>query len=125
MAVNVVWDNNNYTVIRYDFEHPWKLEDYYLAADEVAAQIALVKHRVNVLMDLTQSRTLPTQILPAAARAYKIMPHNFGVAVVAGNAYVAGMVKLFNTAYPALGSRMIAVKTMDEARDKLAQAIVG
>jgi hypothetical protein len=84
-----------------------------------------VKHRVDVLMDFTQSRTLPTQILPAAARAYKIMPGNFGVAVLAGNAYVAGMVKLFNTAYPALGARMIAVRTMDEARQKLAQAIAG
>jgi alanine racemase len=53
------------------------------------------------------------------------MPGNFGVAVLAGNAYVAGMVKLFNTAYPALGARMIAVRTMDEARQKLAQAIAG
>jgi len=59
MGVQVQWDNEARTILRYDYQGRWKWEQVYEAVNEAYRMIETVPHPVAVMIDMTESAGIP------------------------------------------------------------------
>lgn len=116
MPVHIVWDDDDRTIIRYDYEGRWTWEELYIASKQVPDMFSAVSHSVDVIHNLTGSRGLPGGALSHANRLSTQLPDNWGVSVVAGsNMFVSGMLNVFRKIYRQFGERYFTTTTLEEA----------
>jgi hypothetical protein len=96
MKVQVAWDNDEQTIIRYTFEANWDWKDLYTAMDEASHIIQGVSHRVDVLMDLSQANLIPKNAISQIKRGYdNPKSPNIGLTViVTPNSFMNAMVSM-------------------------------
>ena len=79
MLINVAWDNEEKTVLRYRFEKGWKWNDLENALKTSEQMITSVEHEVAVIMDFQDASLLPQNALSQIFRAYqRPNPPNLG-----------------------------------------------
>lgn len=59
MGINVVWDNDEQTIIRYEFNGRWTWNDLFAALDKVQEMSTSVEHRVDAIIDLSRADLMP------------------------------------------------------------------
>src|ERR1700753_3307036 len=67
MPINVAWDNEAHTIIRYDVRDPWELPEYSKALFHTWSMIESVKHPVHVIVDFTIFFSFPKNLLSIAS----------------------------------------------------------
>jgi hypothetical protein len=86
MNVEVVWDNEEKTIIRYVFEPQWTWDQFYAAREIAREMFAAVPHKVGVIMDTPQDMLIPAKILVRGRKALKDRPEQVAfVTFVIGN----------------------------------------
>src|SRR5258706_13447577 len=122
MTITVSWDNDDKTVIRYDFAGKWDWTDFRTATVEAFAFTRSVQHRVDSISNFHPGTTLPSDALFQFNRIMKTAPLNRGATVIVGGTmFINNMVSIFSKVHKPLGKKLLLASTLDEARQKLAE----
>lgn len=96
MSISVTWDNDEKTVIRYEYSGRWTLEDFnaaYLAAREMVSQC---DYTVHFIIDVRDSTLIPSGALSRGRGVVSSPLPNEGRTVVVGaNALIRSIMDVF------------------------------
>ena len=122
MNIKVSWDNEEKTVIRYDFEGPWTWDEFRIAAEEVFAMTRSVEHQVDTISNFFPGVMLPPNAMFQFRRIMEDAPKNRGInVIVSSSAFIRTMVMMFGSVNRQLAKRLIIVDRLDQARAALAE----
>jgi len=87
MNINVVWDDEAKTILRYVYEKNWNWTDFHTAAKQAYEMLDTVDHTVNVIMDFQNASLIPQGAITQVQRAFSTPRHrNIGTTVIVGAA---------------------------------------
>lgn len=122
MKINVVWDNEEKTIVRYDYGKGWTWDDFWVASGTSNQMLASVDHKVDFITSFVDSTPPSIGAFAQFKRAQDTFPDNGGVVViVGGGAMVSGLVTTFSKVYKKFSDNLLVAKTVDEARVMLAE----
>ncbi len=117
MPIQVIWDDDAHTRIRYDFTGEWNWTDYRAAVQEAYDLMRSVSHQVDTIANFKASPRLPGGALQQVKRALDEAPDNVGELYIAhGSPFVNTITATFGRVYTLLGQRVFVAKTLDDAR---------
>jgi hypothetical protein len=120
VTIKVVWDNDEQTTIRYDFEFGWKWEEFHAAAEEAFAMTRSVEHKVDTITNFKPGVSLPPNAMLHFRRAMVDAPPNRGMNVIVGGPmFVKTMVSIFSKINRSLGERLMLASSVEDARERL------
>jgi hypothetical protein len=119
MTVSVSWFNGEKTLIIYKFEGRWGWDDLYQAIDEAVVLLDSVSHRVDIMLDLTQSGSVPNlnaNGLKYVANAPTTTHPNMGIFVMVGmKPFVRISFDIFSRIYPRATRQYRLANTLEDA----------
>jgi hypothetical protein len=122
MPVQVSWDDDAQTIIRWDYAGKWAWTEVSSAFEQVNQMMRSVQHPVSIIHDLTQSAGLPGGALANAHRFTAALPENWDISIVVGSGdFTEAMLNIFRKIYAKLGERYKTAATVDEARAIIAR----
>jgi hypothetical protein len=96
MGIRVQWDNDDKTIVRWDFDGPWKWDDYFVAQLESNRLLDSVDHLVDIIGNIQKSRLLPPSAVSVYRSSLKSAAPNLGLIVLVGSSsFVRQMVNIF------------------------------
>lgn len=127
MSVSAWWDNDEQTIVRYDFEGHWTWEEFYPVYEQAIAMERGVPHRVDVILNMLKSQNIPISILTHARSIARKQPGNLGISViVTTNAAILSLYRAGIKIDSGIAHYFAATTTLDdayriinEAREKL------
>jgi hypothetical protein len=121
MAIDVSWYGNHKSIVCYTFDGEWTIEALCAAVDRAIELSATRPHRVHVLVDMRNSRTvLPSGIISHARYLNTKTPANQGHIVLLGLGDVAAQsFKLISPFMPAIRQRVRMVDSLEQAHHLL------
>lgn len=118
MPVAIRFEDENRLVI-WEFSGNWTWNEYYEQRNAVNATIEASPHIVNMIIDLTNSNILPTNVLSNARSATRTIPTNLGKTIFVGtNALLRSFFNMFKQVSGAVSRKAgnyHMVATLDEA----------
>src|SRR5258708_3010123 len=122
MPVQVSWDDDAQTIIRWDYAGKWAWTEVSSAFERVNQMMHSVQHPVSIIHDLTQSAGLPGGALRNGERFTTGLAENWEISVVVGSGtFAESMLNIFRKVYAKLGDRYKTAPTLDEARAVIAR----
>ena len=122
MSAQVVWDNEDKTIVRYIFQGHWGWDDFYNVIEEANAMMDSVDHEVHAIIDTRGSGFTPTDLLSHLRDIHTRINPKAGMHVLVGaKLFVRTTHKLFIKLDPRKGEDFTFAATLDEARAMLAQ----
>jgi hypothetical protein len=101
LAIKVAWENDRKKVLVSIYQGAWDLNDFYAATEEINTLMDTVDHKVNLILDMRESGSLPKGFIGALrATAKKRHPHFGRMIFVGGNMFVRMFNDLFLKLYP-------------------------
>jgi hypothetical protein len=95
---------------------PWNWEDYYEANRRIQEMLNTVNHKVDLILDFSQSGQLPPNALShLRALGRKIHPNRGLVILVGMNTFMQSIANIFMRLNPNSSKRVRLVRTMSEA----------
>lgn len=120
MSINVQWDKEQQTILRWDFMGVWDWDDFLAAQKQSNNLINSVAHTVDIIGDVTQSYHLPPGAIGRFRTYRRDDPKNTGQVVVVGaSVYIRTMVDIFRGMFPNTGGNFTFANSLDEARSIL------
>jgi hypothetical protein len=128
MPVQIVWDDAEQTVIRFELTGKWSWQEFYSAYTSKWDEVANVGHRVDAIADVTQTQYMPAGSITQVRSFANKRPHNTGIIVFAGaNSYVTALMETVQKLFKVLSQRSVPVRfaaSLDEARAIIAETRV-
>jgi hypothetical protein len=122
MPVDLVWDNEERTILRQIYSGHLQLEDYIKAVNELESMAKTVSHTVHSVMDRTQILSTPNVALPAMRYANSHVPPNLGLRVVIkASMFTQFIVDIGRRVAPRLIDKVYFVNTLEEAHALIAR----
>lgn len=125
MSVTVQWDNEEQTIIRYDFAGRWTWDEFYQAYDQGKKMVA-GKAGYQVILyprDDASQRYMPPNFMTHAVAINRQADPNAGLTVIVSQStYIHALLSVLTGIMRFVGQRYSTAKTLDEAREKLMQA---
>jgi hypothetical protein len=122
MTINIVWDNPEKTIARYDYEGKWSWEELYKALQEFHQMLDTVNHPVDVIIDMQRTRLLPENVLARGSNVGQMVHPNQGITVVVGaNSLVRAMADLYKRIYAKKAANFFMASKLDEAHAIIAK----
>lgn len=126
MSIQVDWDNDAQTIIRYCFGSRWTWDDLFRALDTVEQMSASVPHQVDAIIDFSKADLMPSgsifsfngqqQAQKLAKKANKAR----GIIVIAGaNAFIRTVFDTFRKFNPNAASGVHFSDSVTAARSYL------
>lgn len=127
MAIQVLWDNDDKTIIRYIFAGRWTWEEMHQAAQEMQRLITGITHTVHLIIDLTSSRLIPAGSFAGHIRSESSrLPENIGLVVIVGNSLMLKVIQQVMTVIPSRKPRKGVIKTsLKEAYQAISEYTAG
>lgn len=120
MNIHVEWDNDEKTIMRYDFGENWTWDDFRNANDISDRMFAEVEHTVDLIANLEGATAPPLGALSHLKYAKQAMPENGGaVFVVGGGLMISTLVSAFSRVFKAIITDVTMADSMDDARAKI------
>jgi hypothetical protein len=119
MTINVSWDSDQKTIIRWDFKGVWKWDDFNRAREKSFELMDTVDHIVDFMIDTRECSLVPHDLASRIKEiAYKYPRHrNGGIKVVLGtDSYLQLFWNIFSAILPR-NYRAYFASTPEEARD--------
>jgi hypothetical protein len=118
MAIKVVWDNPQHTIVRYIYDEKWTWDEFFQAREEAVALIDTVDYKVGVIMDAPPNVQLPPNILMHAKNVLQGRHENTViVAFVATRPFLRAMFKALVQITRGRESTIVLCANVDEARE--------
>jgi hypothetical protein len=116
MPIHVKWHNEARTIIRYEFEGVWTWDDLYAAIRDVNTMMGSVPYRVDVIITMFNSRTVPSGALVHMRSGSTRAASNWGMGVFVGNnPLVKALLTAFTKVYPRFNQRYAIAASLEEA----------
>ena len=116
MGIAVCWDDDEKTIIRWDFDEKWTWNDFHEAFRISMEMGENLTYRVDVIPNATKSPHMPIGALSEFKRLDNQLPSIVKLIVVAGtSAFTRSMIELFGKIYRAQSWR--TASSLDEARE--------
>lgn len=112
------WDNTEQTVVRLTLLDNWTWADFYSINNEVVALLRSTDRRVHLLLDYSQTRTVPLGgFITHLRNVLQAYPANCGLTIiVTRNMLVQRLIGVFKQTYQAdLGKRVLLAAAFDDA----------
>lgn len=124
MPINVCWDNEHRTVIRYEFIDSWTWQDLHAAIDRVDELVRDVPYSVHFIVDMTCGDTLPDKFLSQIQSASrKVMNRDGLIVVINNNSFVHTVYGIFIRLNNNVMNRVVFAPTLHAARAHLEVAL--
>lgn len=122
MAFEMLWEDEDKTVLVCKVSGAWKWDEYHLALDAIAEMIAGVPHRVDLITVRGAGAVMPKgSSVPHYMRAMRVMPPNLGknILVIEGAdfRYASQILRLF---FKAVGSQFVLMNSLEDAHTLIA-----
>ena len=120
MGVTVQWDNDEKTVIRYDFTGYWDWAEFREKAQEAFAMTRSVPHKVDTISNFLPGTSIPRNAIFQFRRIMTEAPENRGVNCIVGiSHFIRTLVTIFSRIYTQLGERLMVADSLEHARSIL------
>ena len=118
MPVSAYWLNDEQTIVQYDFEGRWTWDEFYPEYQKALKMERSVTHRVDVVMDFRQSKSVPPSALTHMRKITDNQPDNIGLSVfVTTNPFFNVMYTAGVRFYPKMKDYFVIVETIEEAHE--------
>jgi hypothetical protein len=124
MGIRVRWDNDEKTIVRWDFDGPWKWDEFFVAQHESNLLLDSVDYLVDIIGNVQNSRILPPSALTVYRSTLKKAAPNMGIIVLVGSStFIQQMVNIFMKLFrfKGPGTDFRFANTDDEARAVIAE----
>jgi hypothetical protein len=86
MNIELVWDNDEKTILRYIYGRSWTWADFNTAAKEAYEMLDAVEHKVSIIMDFQNANIIPQGAITHVQRAFSTPRHaNISTTVIVGS----------------------------------------
>ena len=124
MAVKVYWENDEKTIIRYDFEGHWTWDDLYPEYDRAIKMEKSVDHCVDVILDMRESQSIPLSAITHVRSIAGKQPDNVGLSVlVTTNRAILTLYNVGMKIDKNIAKYFAAASTIEEAYALIAEAV--
>jgi hypothetical protein len=118
MSIQVVWDDEQHTIIRYVFDRTWEWQDFFEAKAQAYGMIDAAQRKISVIMDAPRDTVMPKNMLTHFGSAIrKKHPNTAVVVVVIRTPFLRSMVNLLMRVSHTAKHSMCLVATLEEARN--------
>ena len=118
MNISTDWDNPEKTAIRWQFEPGWTWDDMYRTRAVTQQRVQSVPYVVDIILDMERSPKLPKNALTHLNIVLANRSPNAGRFIfVKPSLLIASILKLFQRLKPSLGERVLAVDSVEAARE--------
>lgn len=122
MGIVVHWDDDQQTILRWDFEGAWNWDDFYTVQAEVNDLSSKAEHFIDVIANMQNTMMLPSGALSQFGRIAKASKERSGVTVVVGaNRFIETMLNIFGRFQRDAARRILTASSLEEARTILLQ----
>lgn len=122
MNIQVGWDNDEKTVIRYDYGKGWTWDDFRNAVDTSNKMFAEVEHTVDLIANFEKGTAPPMGALGRFKYAQDTMPKNGGtIVVVGGGFFISTLVSAFSRIYKGMSDNLMVADSLDDARKRISK----
>lgn len=124
MGIEIVWDNDEETVIRYVFDEYWTWDDFFAAKDKAYNMIDVGGKKVGVILDTPTNMWLPHKLIVHGRRALR-GKHELTTMVVfvTSSPFVRTMMNAIITVSRGLNVYLSITSSVDEAREQIAERL--
>ena len=117
MGIQVLWDNPEKTIIRYDFSDSWTWDEFYQVRVEGNNMAESVSHPVVALINLQGQVSLASGALVQGKRIARTKPENISMQVIVStNGLIKSLFPVFTRLNPNLANSYRVVPTLEAAR---------
>jgi hypothetical protein len=117
MTVRVSWDNDDKTVIHYQFDDNWTWDDFFPAKARAQDLIDTVPHKVAVILETQHNGVIPHNLLTNARNGLRTKhPQTALVVIVVTRPFIRTMIGTIRALSPLAHVRIEMAYTMAEAR---------
>ena len=118
MSITAKWLDRKKTIVRYEFAGEWTWEELQIAAEKVNRMMKSVLHRVDVILDFSNSRGEPPHSMLSHLRSGPLNAgENWGGGVFVGvSPFIRVILNTFMRVEPQLSSRYAIAHTVKDAR---------
>ena len=120
VSVSIELANPARTLVRFSLIGEWTWEEYARAREEFRKVYDRGAGRVDLIVDLSTSVTVPINALSHTRQALSHAHPRLGDVVIVGDDYLRVLLTVFQKMHPGLGGRMAYAPSLDEARQRLA-----
>jgi len=123
MPVQMVWEDDQHTIVRCHGQVQWTWEEYHATLDEIVEAANRVDHRVDLIITRDDDASPPAgSPMPHFQRAMRIMPRNVGlVVIVSSNSFGRALVAMFSRIFSSRQHAQLAVAaSLHEAQARIA-----
>lgn len=124
MAIDVFWDDDAQTTIRYKFGEEWALQDLLAATQADDALMDMVDHTVHLIFDMTDTKALPAGLVSSMRALETEISDQLGLIVLVGaTTFFESLSNIFYNIFATGKKGLAAFKTattLDEARQLIA-----
>ncbi|MDX2077543.1 MAG: hypothetical protein SFZ02_14030 [bacterium] len=122
MAIEVVWDDEEKTIVRQTYGNEISIEDYYAGVKKRLELISSVTYPVDLIIDVSKGNPNIKGLLTASRYANKHIPPNQRLVVIAGaNLFVKSLVGVLKKILPKISDTIHFVNTAEEAYHMIAE----
>ena len=120
LRITVQWDNEEHTLVRWDFIGAWDWNDFLAAQQASNDLINSVPHTVHIIGDVSRSAQLPPGAIARFRTFKRVDPENAGrVVLVGASIYIRTIVDIFRGMFPKTGGNFTFANSLEEARSEL------
>lgn len=123
MPVRVQWDeaststSTEHTILRFDYEGEWNWQEAHMAFDWADVLMQNVQQPIAVIIDMSRSRTTPTDALQRVTVSAQRTRHNISMIVAVGaTPFVSVMAEMYRRLYNRYAVAPYYAATLDDAR---------
>ena len=117
MGIEIIWDNEEETILRYVFDAYWTWEEFFAAKEKAYNMIDAGGQKVGVIIDTPTNMWLPHKLIVHGRRALQGRhEHTSMVMFVTSSPFVRTMMNAIITVSRGLNVQLSITASVDEAR---------
>lgn len=125
MSVSVTWDNDQQSIIRFQFADGWEWNEFHAAVQDAQDLLATVGHVVDIIADFQHTPFVPTETLARLAYVGSPSPINLGSIVLVGSKeFSTTTLAVFRSYYRTVAQSFEVAHSVERGRALLARAEV-
>ena len=116
MSISVRWHDDKKEIVLYGFEGVWTWDELYRTFNEALVMETSLSYRVDVIVDMRLSKSIPANALLHVKNITDKQPDNLGLSIiVTPNVFVRALYNAGSQFYKGIGHYFRVVPTVDEA----------
>lgn len=126
MPIEVKWDNEEKTVLCFEYKGVWEWDDVFPVIEKGDKMIDEVDHPVGIVFDMTESAGVPKGVFSQTKRANRNIHKHVKYRVTVGaNRFIEILVSSYQKIYGAMGgeSTTAFASTREEAHTLIAEKL--